>query len=139
MSNQFSGKNLSSKKPSRLYLVIPLTFLIVYAAYLVGQSAWQHYQINRELDTLTEEITNLEDQSKKLELAISYYDSDSFREKEARSKLGYQKKGETAIALPPSEDEIKDQETEENPLSINQQTFTQPNYIRWWSFFFKGE
>lgn len=127
-----------SDKPSRAYLAIPIIFLIIYVTYLVGNAIWQHFQVNQELDRLETEIAELEDHKTRLSESIKYYQSESFMEKEARSKLGYQKKGEVAIALPPS-DITKQKEEEADIWTSETKTFSQPNYIRWWNFFFKGE
>ncbi len=136
MANGFFSK-YSSDKPSRMYLAIPIIFLIIYVTYLIGNAIWQHFQINQELDRLETEIAELEDRKARLTEAIKYYQSDSFKEKEARAKLSYQKKGETAIALPPSADK-KEKEEESDIWDSGPKTFSQPNYIRWWNFFFKG-
>lgn len=137
----FMAKNLFSKykpdKPSRAYLAIPIIFLIIYVTYLIGNSLWQHFQINRELERLQTEIAGLEDRKADLEEAIKYYQSESFKEKEARSKLFYQKKGEVAIALPP-ENNKKESDQESDIFDTTPKTFSLPNYIRWWHFFFKG-
>ena len=138
---QNSVKKFSdSKKPSRLYIVIPIILLITYAAFLISRAIWQHYQVNRQLDSLNQEISDLKDQAKHLEQAIEYYQTTSYKEKEARAKLSYQKKGESVIALPPSGKDKANGQNEEDILGIAQdKTFSQPNYIRWWNFFFKGK
>jgi len=137
VANGFFSK-YKSEKPSRTYLAIPIIFLIIYVTYLVGNSIWQHFQVNKELDRLETEIAELEDRKTSLVESIKYYQSESFKEKEARAKLGYQKKGETAIALPP-DDANKQKEEEADIWASETKTFSQPNYIRWWNFFFKGE
>jgi cell division protein FtsB len=138
--NNFIKRFSDPKKPSRLYIVIPLVLLATYAAFLIGKAIWQHYQVNRELETLTEEIDGLKDKAKRLEQAIAYYQTPSFKEKEARGKLLYQKKGEKVVSLPSSDEDKPATKSEEDVLgTMPDETFAQPNYIRWWNFFFKGK
>lgn len=138
----YKVKNFSYKpeKPSRLYIVMPLVFLFVYAGFLLTRSIWLNYQTNKQVTEITDNISGLKDKIKKYEQAIKYYNSESFTEKEARSKLGYQKKGETVIALPPNEaDSAQADEVNDILVPASQEEFSQPNYVRWWQFLFKGQ
>jgi cell division protein FtsB len=140
MKENLTKKLTNPQKPSRLYIVIPLVILIVYAVFLIGRAIFQHFQVNNQLEALSEEIDGQKDQIKRLNQAIEYYQSISFKEKEARAKLGLQKKGEQVIAIPASGQDQDTGKNQDDILGIDQeQNFSQPNYIRWWNFFFKGK
>jgi len=103
--------------------------VILYIFFLLGKSIWQHYQLNNQIKKIEDQIAQLEAKNWDLQEQIKYYQSDAYKEKEAREKLGYQKPGETVIALPPPP------KKEENKTSKT--SFSQPNWQRWWNFFFK--
>jgi hypothetical protein len=62
-----------------------------------------------------------------------YYQTESFKEKEARKKLGMIKPGETVVAL---------DRNEEEPTATTKKVLNEiekPNYIMWWNYFFSRE
>ena len=57
-------------------------------------------QIHRQIETLEEQIASLEEHNSELNQMIQYFNSSSFQEKEARTKLGLSAVGETMVVLP---------------------------------------
>lgn len=113
--------------------------LIVYVVFILGRSVWFNWQLKREIDTIKSQIVAITQQNKDLENLILYYQSDSFREVEARQKLGLKKVGETAVAVPTKKyDNYQAEiEAEKNKLSDTKQDSAAPNYRFWWAYFFK--
>jgi cell division protein FtsB len=61
-------------------------------------------QIHRQIEQLESEITSLESEHADLTDMIAYFNSSSFQEKEARTKLGLTATGETMAVLPDTTD-----------------------------------
>jgi len=117
---------------------IPMTFgnlllfaFLIYLIIVVGQSVITNYNSNKIIDEERGDLTGLNSQIKDLENSINYYQTASFREKEAREKLGYRTPGEKVIALPIDTEEDKMADTGLTDVSIKT-----PNYRLWWQYFF---
>jgi cell division protein FtsB len=111
-----------------------LTFLVaVYLIFLLGRAVYQNYLVRERIANIEESIEALKAQNKRLENLIAYYQTETFRELEARSKLGLKKPGETVVALP----ENSDEEAPSGPSPVRTQgEFEKPNYIKWWEYLF---
>lgn len=119
--------------------ILPMTLgnfllfaIIVYLLFVVGRSVWISYQSNKDLDVERDKIAQLQNDIEILEMEIVYYKTQSFKEKEARAKLGYMAPGETAISLSVDrpEDKLSDQGRQEKELKT-------PNCQLWISYFFE--
>lgn len=74
----------------------------IYIFVLLGQTVKRNYDLSKQIDTLSAQIAQLQDQKDELAFSIQYYKTDSFRQREARAKLGFQAPGESVISLPQS-------------------------------------
>lgn len=109
--------------------------LAVYLLFLVGRSVYLNYRVKQQLAKIEAEIKHVRNENQRLSNLIAYYQTETFRELEARSKLGLKKPGETVIAVPENADEPLEQKLrprEEEP----KQSETTPNYIKWWEYLF---
>ena len=129
-------------------LVKIATYLIIfYILFLLSRSLWTNYTLRRTIDQLNGQIVTLSEEKKTLENLNLYYRSDSFKELEARKKLGLKAIGEKVMILPASpsggattatpqnfseelekEKEGTANQTPESPI---------PNWFLWWEFFTK--
>lgn len=105
---------------------------IIYLFIIVGRSIWSNYNSNKQLDVQEEELLAMQDEVEAMKYRISYYQTASFKEKEAREKLGYKAPGERVIALPV--DEEQDKVTDQ---AIREVEIRTPNYLLWWRYFFE--
>ena len=113
------------KKPLNLtkYLVIATSF---YLFFLVGKMFYQSYQVNKEIDSIAQEIQKTKELNRELTEKIIYYKSGSYKEKVARERLGMQKPGEEVIVILPEEKNPEDDKNKDQS----------PNYVKWWKYFF---
>ena len=126
-------------KELRARLMITVgTVLLVYIVVSAAQAVWQDFQINKELGKLRQENADLKLHNKYLQNLIAYRGTDSFKDKEARAKLNYQKPGESVLIIPDddigrfTEGNIKNQETV-TPKAL-------ANPVKWWQLIFgKGQ
>ncbi len=138
-----SEGNLAQKrKPKTNYLgklkILPFFLIIIYILFLLGKTVWQNYGINQEIAKSAEETKQLQEENKRLENLIEYYQSSSYKEQEARLKLGYQKPDEKVFIVPKSQEEEKREEKEEAENTKKKNGLAlKPNYLKWWEFFFR--
>jgi cell division protein FtsB len=71
-----------------------------YIAIYLVDTVKHNYEMQREITHLNEEIANLKVEQDQLRYKIQYYQTDSYKEKEARAKLGLQAPGEGVVILP---------------------------------------
>lgn len=117
--------------------IIPMTFgslflfvFIIYLLIVVGRSVWNNHQADQKIEAQMATLDDLRAQIKLLENQNNYYQTYSFKEKEAREKLGYKLPGESIMALP------IDTETEKLADSgLADAKPKTPNPILWWRFF----
>ncbi len=138
-----SEGNLAQKrKPKTRFLgklkILPFFLIIIYILFLLGKTVWQNYGINQEIAKSEEGINQLQEENKRLENLIEYYQSSSYKEQEARLKLGYQKEGEKVFIVSKSQ-EKRETEEKEKAESVKKKNnlASKSNYSKWWEFFFK--
>jgi cell division protein FtsB len=105
----------------------------LYLIFILGRVVYQNYRVRERIDTIENEIRYLKSENQRLANLIAYYQTETFRELEARSKLGLKKPGEIVIALPENNDEEPVSPREAQPAKEPDQT---PNYIKWWGYIF---
>ena len=117
----------------RLTMSIGIIFLI-YMVVSTVQTLWQNYRLDRELIKLRDEYAELKLQNQYLKNLIAYRKTESFQDKEARSKLNFQKPGEIVLIIPEEdidrfhEGNVKDTESR---ADIKREP-TNPE--KWWQF-----
>lgn len=125
---------------NRIENVLPMTlnslvlFLIVgYLAYIVGQSIYTNYQSNKVIEGEQQKIADLKTSINQLENEIAYYKTSSYKEREARAKLGYKAPGENVVSLNFDQPEEKIADNGKSEAIIKT-----PNYRLWWQYFTRG-
>lgn len=123
------GKELKA----RLLMTVG-AILLFYMLVSTIQAVWQNYQIDKELGNLRDQNATLKLHNKYLQNLIAYRQTDSFKDKEARAKLNYQKAGETVLIIP---DDNIERFTEGNVNRQDEQTQREPtNPEKWWQLIF---
>ncbi len=125
---------LSSPAFGRRTVNILALIVIAYLAIGSVKLIINNYQTNQSSVRLQQELGDLEQRNAELKNLLAYYQTDSFKEKEARARLNYQKPGErvVVVAIPPDEDV-----TSITQPSIETQAATPPsNPQQWWDYFF---
>lgn len=83
---------------------LPLNFLIIalaiiYTGFLLYQSIYFNYKLNKKVSALKKEILQLQEKQEQIKSLIAYYKTSSFQELEARRKLGLKMPGEKVIKV----------------------------------------
>jgi cell division protein FtsB len=125
----------TKKKYERWFYILPLIGIMVYIIFLLIRSAWANYGINQEISSLKNDINALNDQNQKLQDLSGYYQSNSYKERQARLLLNYQKSDEKVIILATKKDENQQQDvnalTTVNPTPAAEKS----NPQKWLQFF----
>ncbi len=108
--------------------------IIIYLAFILSRSLWQNYNVNQEIKELEQEVLILEERNQRLKNLVLYYQTDSYKEKEARRKLLMKMPGEKVLALP--EVEYSHEEPEETKQEKDQDQYQEPNYKLWLKYIF---
>ncbi|MEI6498557.1 MAG: septum formation initiator family protein [bacterium] len=132
--------NLFEKSKDKLEQILPMRLgslalfaFILYMFFIVGRSVWANYNSNKSIEIEAQKVVALEEQIQYLKDQISYFETYSFKEKEARAKLGYRAPGESVLSLPidKEEDKFADSGLTEAALRV-------PNYKMWKKYFFNN-
>lgn len=120
---------------------IPMSFsgfiiflFVLYLFFIVGRSILVNYNSNQDLEAEALKIASLEDEITLMKNQINYYQTSSFKEKQAREKLGYKAPGESVISLPLDREEDKIIDAELGEVKIKT-----PNYSLWWSYLIENK
>lgn len=129
-------KKFFQKLNGRIEKLLPMTLssflmfaFIIYLFIIVGRSIWINYNSNKSLETEEQRIDALEEEIVLMKHQIAYYQTVSFKEKEARQKLGYKAPGETVMSLPLDKEEDKVLDPELGEVKVKTK-----NYKLWWKF-----
>ena len=117
---------------SGAFIVIGLA-AIIFLGVAAGKETYRKYQIQKEIDSLQREAEKFGEKNQELGRLIEYFQTDAYKELEARKKLGLQKEGERVVIIKPSPEnylsEISNFESAENKDGSNLK--------KWWGYFFK--
>ncbi|HEY2003499.1 MAG TPA: septum formation initiator family protein [Candidatus Saccharimonadia bacterium] len=75
-------------------------FAVLYLVVVLGQTIHRNYELGHQIDTLNQQIGLLKDQKQELAYDIQYYQTNSYKDREARSQLGLQLPGENVVIIP---------------------------------------
>jgi cell division protein FtsB len=123
------------KKSQRFISTVFFVAVVIYMIGILSKSLWDNYQVNQEIKTLRQEVAILEEQNQRLKNLIVYYQTDSYKEKEARRKLLMRKPDERVLALPETDYSHESIDIEEEAKEQEQQ-YQEPNYQLWIDYIF---
>lgn len=130
-------KNILKRISERIEYYLPMSlggflafFVVLYMFYIVGHSIWVNYNSNKDIENQTQQVSLLKEEIELLENQINYYQTASYKEKQAREKLAYKFPGERVISLP-----VDKKEERVADGGINEVEVKIPNYIHWRNYF----
>jgi len=74
--------------------------IVGYLLIVLGQTIKHNYDLDTQISGLRSQIDNLKTEKSNLSYDISYYQTESFRDRQARSQLGLQQPGENVVIFP---------------------------------------
>lgn len=132
-------ENFSQSKLFGFFRKALVYALVIYVFIILGRSIWLNWVLKNEIDHMKQEIILLSQQNTDLENLIIYYQSDSFKELEARAKLGLKKPGETVVSIPVRKFQDYEAETANDRTAISgtSNKTKDPNWVAWWKYIFE--
>lgn len=124
------------RKHQRFIATILFIVVVFYLIGILSKSLWDNYQVNQEIKNLRQEVVALEEKNQRLKNLIVYYQTDSYKEKEARRKLLMKKPDEKVLALPESQYNHEEAETEDANNQETKPEYDEPNYRLWIKYIF---
>jgi hypothetical protein len=96
--------------------------------------------LGRQVNRLKTQISLLQDQKTALDASTKYYQTDSFRDRQARSQLGLQSPGENVVIIPGSQSSPSDSSGaasgDSNVLGDSHAPAPKSNFAQWMDFLF---
>jgi cell division protein FtsB len=112
--------------------------VIIYMFAILANETGKNYQLRSKADELEAQISRLESQIQDLGYKVTYYKTDSYRERLAREKLNVAAPGESVVII--KDDQAQKSENhmqKEAVLKSDEQIIAEkPNYQQWWIFLF---
>ena len=105
--------------------------IIVFLGINLGKEYYRENQIQKEINSLQNEIESLEKNNYKLSQLAEYYKTDEYKEAEARKRLNMKKEGEEVVIIKPHS-----VNSEQSGIEAALNNKNLPNYIKWWNYFF---
>jgi cell division protein FtsB len=72
----------------------------LYLGVILAQTVKQNHDLQNNVTKLEDQVSKLVAEQEELKYKVQYYQTESYKEKEARAKLGLQAPGEGVIYLP---------------------------------------
>ena len=127
--DNFFNKLFSSK-----LFILALVLIVSFLGFNLFTQFSKSKEVENKVDKLKSEIEKTERDNTNLAELVDYFKSDLFVEKEARTKLGFKKQGESVVIV---EDTPSEQKTENLPpdklLALKEKKI---NPQLWWEYFF---
>lgn len=123
-------KNLLGKIPFQLAALLVLAVVFSLGSALSKQ-LYREYRIQKEIESLKTEIEGMEKDNYELSQLIEYYQTDEYKEAEARRRLNLKAEGEKVVMIDEKKNAAEDLQSEEDAKNG-----TTPNYQKWWNYFF---
>ena len=113
----------------------------LFVGYRAYQESERSKQISAEIQSLQDEANRVDQENRKLGDRIEYLQSDSFREREAKRVLEYQKSGEKVVFIreragTPGTSPSSVVSSNDAPLVLGVSRDVESNPLRWWQEFF---
>jgi len=117
--------NSFSSQSKNLAINVFLGLLGAYLAFSLFGTIRRNYQLQREIAMIEDENKQLEQSNLELQYQIAYFQTDLYKDKAARAKLGLQAPGESVIILP---------KKEETKVVVKTTKQTRSNFAQWIDF-----
>ena len=136
----FQKKNIIKLAYSKQIVLTVIGLLtIVFISIPLAKNVSKQYRVNKEIDSLKNEIGDLGNKNSQLKSLVSYMQSDQFVDEKARLNLNYKQPGENVIVIK-NEDkkEIASQASGATSPEANDQNLkSNNNFQKWLKYFLR--
>jgi len=133
-------QDLETKKGSfflKVLFLIALALLVMIAQSLIRET-YKKNQISKEIERLEKQAQEIDRENFEMEERLAYLESEEYKKKEAKDKLGLRDPGEFVVFVKPRISQENNSIHTENTIikSIAPSDPLVPNPIKWWQYFF---
>lgn len=124
---------------SRVVLFL-LLLAFVWLSLVLAKAFYKKRQMDQEISSLKTEIEKMDKKGQELNQLLSYFNSQSYLEKEAKDKLNLKKEGESVVMVQGVSSEEIMASKNVGGLSVEaavSERVEDNNLVKWWKFFFK--
>ena len=114
---------------SQRFVAIVALSLLALVVWPLAKNQNRQQAIDREIEEVRREIAEYEKQNAELDKMLSYVQSNSSLEEQARLNLGLKKPGETVVVIQETASSTLAGETDDNPSGLS-------NFSLWLQYFF---
>lgn len=118
------------------WIVLIAGGLVVVFTIAIGREVLRGRQVRQQVDRLQEQVASEQTRQQQLDDLITYLSSETYKEREARLKLGLRKPGERVLVVPDANTLNSNSSGDANSGSTTGQGESQSLPQRWWDFFF---
>lgn len=132
--------DFKNQKSINFLIKVGSYLVIFYIIFLIVRVVWTNYNLRGSIKGLENQIAILNQEKKDLENLNLYYQSESFKELEARKKLGLKAPGEKVLVLaatPTAQNFTEELKKEKEGTAVKNPENLIPNWAMWWEYFTK--
>ncbi len=130
--NKKKKKSIVSRIFSFNLFLIGSVLVVVFLGTGLGKEFYRDYQIEKEIDSLQNDIAAIEKDNYKLSQLIEYYKTDEYKEAEARKRFSLKKDGESVVIVKSDPRILGD-------FDVMKENKNLSNYLKWWNYFFASK
>lgn len=93
----------------------------------------ENYRVHQDTSRLDSALVEIQQHNLELKNLLAYYQTDSYKEKEARARFNYQKPGERMVVVPQP---VGEQPSITQPSTETKAPTPPSNPQQWWNYFF---
>lgn len=117
---------------SRIIFFAGIAALVLLCSAL-SKEYYREYQIQKEINSLQEDINSFKKDNYKLSQLLEYYNTDEYKEADIRKRFTLGKEGEKLAVIELQTDDLASSNAGSETETIGENL---PNYIKWWNYFF---
>lgn len=129
-----SNSNSDAKNWKSKAFLLVLIIILIFITLNLSQNYSKNKEVNEEIASLRQEISDLEQENLQFQELINYFNSDAYIEEKARIDLGLKKQGEQVVVVTGDISEQIAQQTEGIAKTTNS---NKSNPEKWWDHFFE--
>jgi cell division protein FtsB len=132
--------DLETRKKSfflKIMLLLALIILVMIAQSLIRET-YKKNKISKEIEALEKQAQEIDRENFKVEERLAYLESEEYKKKEAKDKLGLRDREEFVVFVKPRVSQENNSTATEivNAKSIAPSESLIPNPLKWWQYFF---
>lgn len=128
------------KKINSTPFILLFCVMLIFIVFLLGKQFKTKHTIDKEVAELKNRADNLQKNNQELQEFISYFQTDSYKEKAAREQLSVKKPGEMVFSFSDQQANVTTtpggSQSPQDLSNLGLAPKTPSNPVKWWQYFF---